>query len=465
MNIKESLYRISRIRGLKYLGKFLYSLTSGYLSLLFWLTPEIRSVYLAGSMASGDIVPGLSDIDFVIVIKDLSASDEYTFIKRVEQKLKYLMPPFGKRKVGTHIVFYTVSEWELLGDLFLGRKFGLPHKVFEKDKIVPIKKYSSQVKGLLHFYKAQWRLENIQTTLGTPVKSILDIGLLKRAMNRTYLSALNGFNETNDTTTLPSSLMRLDHDISMLTKRTEESKNDSPNNALLIRLLHFCDTAITHSLTNSEHAEKKDESAQIDQDQSPNGFGESQALEFAKEISPYLKNESTRNTILVSRTKSFDYFLYDTVNYDLSEKLISHYTSYRKRSVRILSKAWFEQLYLNFPMDPMLFIKLGDEKPFLMKSRLDDARFIIEVYSTLPQLRSPGNLSDKTRYTAYYNKMLQLTRLSGNGNNEQSHNKYNPYYNISEEIRSEGNEYERFEDLKKMSLNLTDNLSIKLKSR
>ena len=108
---------------------------SGFVSLVFRLTPEIRSAYLAGSMSGGDIAPGLSDIDFVIVIKDLSARDEYRFINSLEKTLRYLLPPFGKDKLGTHVLIYSVGEWTLVGDLFCGKRYGQPRKLFQKDEI------------------------------------------------------------------------------------------------------------------------------------------------------------------------------------------------------------------------------------------------------------------------------------------------------------------------------------------
>ncbi|MGH7901041.1 MAG: nucleotidyltransferase domain-containing protein, partial [Thermodesulfobacteriota bacterium] len=156
MELREIVYYICRIKGFSFIGKLAYLFYYRLLSLVFWLTPEIRSLYILGSMASGDVIPGLSDMDFILVIKEMSNEEEYLFLKRLDSKIWYLMPPFGKEKIGTHIFIYSREEWAIFGDLYLGKSFGSARLVFEKENITLKGKYTQFIKGLNQFYKGQY---------------------------------------------------------------------------------------------------------------------------------------------------------------------------------------------------------------------------------------------------------------------------------------------------------------------
>ena len=213
MSLKACLFKISRLKGVGIIGRWAYILCSGFVSLVFRLTPEIRSAYLAGSMSGGDIAPGLSDIDFVIVIKDLSAPDEYRFVNSLEKTLRYLLPPFGKDKLGTHVLIYSVGEWTLVGDLFSGKRYGQPRKLFQKDEITWKHNYGRALKGLHQFYKALWRLEAIQRNLPVPVDNGLERALGERILERSLLSIENGFSEVRGAGETPPSYISLRNEI------------------------------------------------------------------------------------------------------------------------------------------------------------------------------------------------------------------------------------------------------------
>ncbi|MCA9810627.1 MAG: nucleotidyltransferase domain-containing protein, partial [Candidatus Dadabacteria bacterium] len=138
MNLKETVYKISRRPALVPVGRSFYFLCERLLGHTFKGFPEIRSAYVAGSMAEGDIVPGLSDIDCVITIDDLGAREEYKLMTELERKVRYRMPPFGKDKIGIHVFAYSSAEWSLLSGLFLGKKVGMPRALFRRVETPPV---------------------------------------------------------------------------------------------------------------------------------------------------------------------------------------------------------------------------------------------------------------------------------------------------------------------------------------
>lgn len=60
--------------------------------------PGIKSIYLKGSMATGKFVPGISDIDLLIVLNNMDASDEQVFLGKFWKRyalLKSFFPQLG----------------------------------------------------------------------------------------------------------------------------------------------------------------------------------------------------------------------------------------------------------------------------------------------------------------------------------------------------------------------------------
>ncbi len=455
MGLNEILFRISRIDRLRFIGTYAYSLCTKALSLLFRLTPEIRSVYLAGSMASGDIIPGLSDIDFVVVIMDLSAEDEYRFVKGLEKKLRYLMPPFGKDKVGTHILIYSVSEWTLVGDIFLGKRYGQPRSVFEKDKLQLKYNFDSSIKGLHHFYKALWRLTTIQQYLSSPVRSKFDHILRVRMMDRCYLAIINGFKESSEENNTPSSYKKLMRDIRDKLKNQDVSNEGSCFPDLLPELIHFFHLAVFNSLTVSQNGEEPNKIRQIN---NSDGVNKSKTDELAKESSGLIGEESGNNTVCISRIYQNDFFLYDTGNYDLSRKLIGHYRHRGKQSLRILSEQCFERCLLTRPLHPCVLIRFPGAIRYQAKGAYTHENFILDVYGLFPQLRPPGNVSSVEKYTTYSENISRLLDFCGSDEHPDRRNNSGIPYNSK-------SEYERFKNLKVFSLKLTNALSHYLKDR
>ncbi|HET7288846.1 MAG TPA: nucleotidyltransferase domain-containing protein, partial [Thermodesulfobacteriota bacterium] len=321
MSLKAFLFKISRSKGGGIIGRWAYILCSRFVSLVFRLTPEIRSAYLAGSMSNGDIAPGLSDIDFVIVIKDLSALDEYRLVNRLEKALRYLLPPFGKDKLGTHVLIYSAGEWALVGDLFSGKSYGQPRKLFQKDEIIYSHTFGRIVKGLHHFYKAHWRLEAIQQNLHLPADNGLERALRERVLERSFQSIENGFREVLEYDETPASYMSLRNEIRKLMSSAD--KTDSLYETILIRLLHFFDMSAGICFPDSPREERED----IPMKASVNTEFEKQGLkEFITGVPEAIEREARTHSILFSRMMYYDIYLYDPAYYETSEKLMGCYS-------------------------------------------------------------------------------------------------------------------------------------------
>lgn len=455
MGLNEILFRISSIERLRFIGTYSYSLCTKTLSLLFWLTPEIRSVYLAGSSASEDIVPGLSDVDFVVIVRDLSDDDEYKFVKRLEKRVRYLMPPWGKDKVGTHILIYSTREWTLLGDIFLGKRYGQPRKVFEKDRIQLKYNFDSYIKGLHHFYKALWRLTTIQQDVSRPVKSKFDHNLRLRMMDRCYLAIINGFKESSEENNVSSSYKELVRDIGDKLKNQDVLNEESYTQELLPELIHFFHLAVFNSLPVSQDGGKPNKIKRVN---NSDAFNKSKTEELAKECSSLIDEISGKNTLFTSRAYQNDFFLYDTKNYELSRKLIGHYRQHGKESLRILSEHCFEHFLLTRPLRRCVLIKFPAQIHFQAEGSYTHESFILDAYAIFPQLRSPGNVGSVEKYYAHRNTVSRLLDFTGS-------EKFPARGNDSGISCNSKSEYDRFKKLKGFSLELRMALSNYLKER
>lgn len=454
MELKEVVYYICRIKGFSFIGKLAYLSYYRLLSLLFWLTPEIRSLYIAGSMASGDFVPGLSDFDFVLVIKEMDTKEEYKFLKSFDKKISYLMPPFGKEKIGTHIFIYSYEEWAIFGDLILGKRFGSARAVFEKENITLKKRYSRFIKGLHHFYKGQWRLEIIQQHLFLPKQTRFSLGFLERAIERCVLSITFGFNEsTQELPPLPF-YNHIHKQINDFVKQICRSRTKDSFESIFLNLNHLFHFVVE----NSCRSHPKNVSIEISEIHMSDGMKiqKLRTKELVDEISGVLKNNAETHSILVSRTDKVDYFLFDPRNYEISRSLINYYRNNNFRILRMFSKASFSKLYLNFPIRPVYFFDLHDGTQKILRGYFDSARFIIETYSVLPKVRSPKNFKDPARFKLVQNQILQqINFLEDQTKVKENNDRFRNDLFHEQGINLESNtEYERFNILKTMSLDL-----------
>lgn len=81
----------------------LYHLAVNGIVVFAWLTPEIESLWIRGSYARGDFVPGRSDLDFLIVLKDhfndLEIQQALSRIRRRFGLFKRLVPFLGEMEL------------------------------------------------------------------------------------------------------------------------------------------------------------------------------------------------------------------------------------------------------------------------------------------------------------------------------------------------------------------------------
>jgi len=461
MSLKAFLFKLSRSKGGGIIGRWAYILCSGFVSLVFRLTPEIRSAYIAGSMSSGDIAPGLSDIDFVIVIKDLSALEEYRLINRLEKSLRYLLPPFGKDKLGTHVLIYSAGEWALVGDLFSGKSHGQPRKLFQKDEIINRHTFGRTLKGLHHFYKAHWRLEAIQQDLRLPADNGLERALRERVLERTFQSIENGFSEVREDEETPASYKSLRYEIRNLMNNTD--KTDTPYEMILIRLLHFFDVSAGICFPYSPQKEREDMPVKTPDDTESERQGSN---EFITGIPEAIEREARTHSILFSRKMYDDIYLYDPARYKTSEILIGHYRGQRERSLRIISRDRFEEFCLTLPDDTVRFIDIRNGKPHTLTGELRTDCLLIAIYAIFPQLRCPRNLENYGRYESFRNNAEKLARVSGTS--DIRHPADDAFQEAvvkkSAMNRDEKSVYDRYLDLRALSETLRNNLPVFLSS-
>lgn len=455
MSLKAFLFKISRSKGGEIIGRWAYILCSGFVSLVFRLTPEIRSAYLAGSMSSGDITPGLSDIDFVIVIKDLSAHDEYRLVNRLEKTLRYLLPPFGKDKLGTHVLIYSAGEWTLVGDLFSGKYYGRPRKLFQKDEIAYSRTFGRIVKGLHHFYKAHWRLEAVQQDLRLPAENGLKRALRERVLERSFQSIENGFSEVREDDETPASYISLRNEIRKLINSTD--KTDSLYEMILIRLLHFFDMSASICFPDSTREEREDMPMKAS---GSTEFERRGSKEFITGVPEAIEREARTHSILFSRTMYYDIYLYDPAFYITSEELIGCYSRQRERGLRIMSRERFEKFCLTLPDDSVRFIDIRSGEPLTLTGKLCTDNLLIRTYAIFPQLRCPRNLEDYGRYESFRNNAERLVRVFGVSNIREPADDalQDAVVKKSAMNREEKSIYDRYLDLRALSETLRNNL-------
>jgi len=457
MSLKACLYKISRLKGGGIIGRLAYILCSGFVSLVFRMNPEIRSAYLAGSMSGGDIAPGLSDIDFVIVIKDLSAPEEYRFVNSLEKTLRYLLPPFGKDKLGTHVLIYSVGEWALVGDLFHGKRNGQPRKLFQKDEITRKHHFGSAVKGLHQFYKALWRLEAVQRTLPAAIDNGFERAHSERILERSLLSIENGFIEARGAGETPASYISLRNEIKELMNGADEP--DAVHEQILIRLLHFFDMAAGICFPGAAREEENEDALTKAPDKIE--IEEPGSEEFRAEISGAVGHEASAHPLLLSRMNYYDIYLYDPANYGTSEKLIGYYRRQRERSPKIMSRERFEKFCLTLPTDSVRFIDVCNGEPLTLTGRMSSDSFLIETYSIFPQLRSPYNFKYSARYESMRSKALKLVRACETVSGRVPADETFRNEGVNKKVKGpdKKSEYDRFNDLSGTSGRLRNNLS------
>lgn len=399
MNLKETVYKISRHPALRPVGRSFYFLCERLLTHTFRGFPEIRSAYVSGSMAEGDIAPGLSDIDCVITIDDLGPGEEYKLMTELERKVRYRMPPFGKDKIGIHVFAYSSAEWSLLGDLFLGKKAGGPRALFRRVETPPVYEPARRVKTLLHLYKALRKVIDLKDTVLKPSGKPLETELTDRIIERTITTLDYAVEESG---TPPEGYASLRQSVLESWETAKEGNNHFKFTDMAAVLLHLFDVA-AESIHWAKHGgmeplESSTEAASI-------------PPEIADIVPLIHEHRRDRDLILYAPLGKTDIFLFDSSNRELSAAIIEYYQAVKGRSLRIMPGERFEQFFLNFSEQAVVDICEGES--YLLRGPRDYDVLLLDIYSILPQLRSPRNCKSRERYELFRIKAEEILHALG----------------------------------------------------
>jgi len=435
MALKEAVFKMSSHPVLSPMGRFMYFLCERVLSRTFQSFPEIRSAYVSGSMSAGDIVPGLSDIDCVITIDDLGAREEYGLVTELERKIRYRMPPFGRDKIGVHVIAYSAAEWSLLGNLFLGKRAGQPRRLFARNESPPDYELSGRIKALHHLYKAFWKIINLQDNILKPSGDPLEPELTKRIIDRAMITLDDAVKEAGDISGEYTNLSEKARQSWEILKRTG---NESKHIEMLAMLLHLFDVAAgafyksmapgdTHSTGDVE----------------PVGEIKILPAEITDIVPVIQQHQNDKDVVVYTNVEKADIFLFDSANRGLSAAIVEHYKGIGDRALRIMSIDRFRQFLLNFSEQAAVDIFSG--RQFILAGIRDREALLLDAYSILPQLRSPRNWKSGERYESFRGKAERIIREFG--------------ASVPDARVSYGgatvDEYERYSDLKEMSQALT----------
>lgn len=81
-NLRYFVLKTNKYWPFEILYKAIYLLALKIFVLYLKRKPEIETIYLKGSLALGEWIPGASDIDLIIIIKDISIEDEVRFLNK-----------------------------------------------------------------------------------------------------------------------------------------------------------------------------------------------------------------------------------------------------------------------------------------------------------------------------------------------------------------------------------------------
>lgn len=446
MNLKETVYKISSHPALGPVGKSLYFLCERLLTHTFKGFPEIRSAYVAGSMAEGDIVPGLSDIDCVITIDDLDAREEYGLMTGLERKTRYRMPPFGKDKIGVHVVAYSSAEWALLGDLFLGKKAGRPRVLFRDREIAPDNTISDRVKILHHLYKAYWKIINLQDSTLNPSGSPLERELTKRIAERTMTALDNAMKEAGSGN-VPRGYSGLGDRARESWELLKRSDDESKYIEMLAILLHLFDVAagaVCQRGTNADGDSSGEASAAGEIPAPPAGITDV--------VAAIRQRRKDSAAVVYTNADKADIFLFDPADNGLTAAIVEHYKRIGDSGLRVMSIDKFRQFFLNFSDRAAVDLLSGE--PLALVGARDPEALLLDAYSILPQLRSPRTWQSAEMYESFRGKAGRIIRelkTSAPGGGAS-------YDGPNEGRGIPRDEYERFVNLKVLSQTLTETL-------
>lgn len=413
MSLQRIAVRLCRTRSLRGACRRCYRVLACGLGLLLRGLPQIRAAYLAGSMATDDPEPGLSDIDFVLVVTDLPWDEEYRLVRRIEGILRYTMPPWGRPKVGLHVLIYAEREWALFADLFLGKRYGKPRTVFDKDGARPVVAMDDSIKGLHHFYKALWRLEGLQIALWKGPTSELEHQLCARMGDRMMLSIRNAVGEYSWRAEHTHAGQASDPVGEYVPAGMSPGATSGPD--ALPGLLQALDEAVfAYAPPVSRHACL-----------GPGGGGETDEIVDRGTATALANSAAEGVTAWVSSMGSTDVVVLDSSDCAAATGIFLRTTAAGGRQPFIVTKTVFERLYLNAPFPSCSFTRMPEGKMLAVAGVYTRNRALIDAYAVLSKMRSAVDRTDRDQYRSMRATLEALTtyftsRADGGGTSHRS---------------------------------------------
>lgn len=391
-------------------GSILYRLIGHSAAALCRRLEDVQALYLTGSMANGDLAPGLSDIDIVLVVRDLPVGREFRLIRRIEARLRYVLPPFGQDKSGTHMMIYSATEWEAVGDLLLGKRSGGPRVLFDKPGNRVQRAIGSQVRGLHHLLKAHWRLEDLQNRVSAPSAGRLDALLRLRMADRLVGALESACMEVAGGGRVCAEVAELAAELRRDLAPMKRDGSDAGLPLLLPKLLLCFDQAVRHSLHEDEPSQSGTSWSASDRAE---GCANLQAsLTLADELLPMLQDSAHAPVIHAARVGKVDFVVIDPIAFESAGSIVDHYRARPERILRLASFRTLRAIYLNNAFGPLAFVRLGDRAPFAATGQLSHERFMLEAYTAFPRIRALGKLDDPAIFEAYGQSLLRLLRFA-----------------------------------------------------
>lgn len=398
-------------------GKALYGLLAKLSVALLRSLPEVSAVYLVGSMASEDIAPGLSDIDMVVVIEDLSNDKELQFIQQIERRLRFAMPPFGQSKSGTHLMIYSRSEWRLFGELLLGKKAGGPKIVFSEPGLSVPNRVDGRVRSLHHLFKAFWRLQTLQDQMQFASDKRITALLRLRMCDRLLKALENACMESEVTPESRQALHNQVTDVQRELNLVQADQNDTGLAGLLPQLLCAVDQAIACCRPVGKLPSDSSHWSVTTEAQACSNFAHSLAL--AADLSSAVAKELDGISIYVTRLKALDLVVLEPMSAESIRIVHRCYIRTVDRNVRIVSRRMLATFYLNDKFGPLAFIRLQGNLPILAKGSLSTERFLLEAYAMYPRIRALSRLKNRGSSEAYVPTLRRLIEFA-KGENQPS---------------------------------------------
>jgi hypothetical protein len=410
--IQPLLLALNRFAPFRAGGRLLYHATGALAGQLCRALPQIQAMYLTGSMSTGDIAPGLSDIDIVLVIEDLPAGQEFRLIRRIESRLRYSLPPFGQDKGGDHLMIYSAEEWKTVGALLLGKRSGYPKVVFEKWTHIDYRTIGPQTQSLHHLLKALWRIESFDVRAARRSTTRLETLLQLRMADRLVGAMESAVQEVGLSLQTQPEFFELTASLRSDVGEMQGRSDDSGLAALLPRLLDCLDSAVRCCLP--EPSQPQWAGPWRANGAAPDGLDAGPSRILARELLDTLGEVPDGQDVYVTRLKNTDVIVCDPLSPRTTQSLYDDYQEQSGRTLRIATPRIFQWLYLSAAFGPSKFVRLRDLKESVVGGDIGKQRFELEVYAMFPRVRALRKLENQAVFNSYAASLLQLLACHGN---------------------------------------------------